>query len=156
MKIKLIIGYAGLFVGVCVMLWSLWLALFKKPPVKPHIKKYILRLSLGLAGYAAGLFGLNWFYAPESPYRYWVILLPLVPLMYMSFAIVRCVSEMDEMWKKIAIEAMAFSGLATGFTCFIYLFLRDMGAPEFHAEWAFYLMWIYYKLGAFFSWRRYR
>jgi hypothetical protein len=124
--------------------------------MKPQIKQYFLRMSLGFAGYAAGLFGLDYYYTPEAPYRYLLILLPLVPLIYVSFAIVRCVSEMDEMWKKIAIEAMAFSGFATGFTCLIYLFLRDMGAPEFHAEWAFYLMWIYYKVGAIFSWRRYR
>jgi putative transcriptional regulator len=37
-----------------------------------------------------------------------------------------------------------------GFASFIYLFLRDMSAPEFHAEWAFYLMWAYYFLGCSF------
>jgi hypothetical protein len=60
------------------------------------------------------------------------------------------------MKRKIYTEAMAFSGIATGFTCFIYLFLRDMGAPEFRAEWACYIMWGYYGIGAFFSWRRYK
>ena len=51
---------------------------------------------------------------------------------------------------------MAFSGIATGFTCFTYLFLRDMGAPEFRAEWAFYMMWAYYGVGAMLSNRRYK
>jgi len=72
-------------------------------------------------------------------------------LLYLATTIIRYVSGLDEMWKKIITEAMAFSGLATGFTCFTYLFLRDMGAPEFRAEWAFYMMWVYYGIGTFFS-----
>ena len=84
------------------------------------------------------------------------MLLPLLPLMFVAATIIRAVSDLDEMKRKIQIEAMAFAGLATGFTCFTYLFLRDMGAPEFRGEWAFYIMWAYYWIGLFFSWRRYR
>jgi len=83
-------------------------------------------------------------------------LLPILPILYMTAAIIRAISDMDEMKRKIVTEAMAFSGLATGFTCFSYLFFRDMGAPEFRPEWAFYVMWAYYGIGLFFSWRRYR
>ena len=60
------------------------------------------------------------------------------------------------MRRKIVCEAMAFSAIATGFTCFTYLFLRDMGAPEFRGEWAFYLMWAYYGIGGVISGWRYR
>ena len=124
--------------------------------MKPHVKKYYLRMALGLAGYVLGLFALNYFYKEHSPYRYWLILLPVLPLIFVSATIIRFVSETDEMWRKIFTEALAFSAIATGFTCFSYLFLRDIGAPEFHAEWAFYIMWAYYFVGLFFSWRRYR
>ena len=124
--------------------------------MKPHIKKYYLRMTLGFAGYTLGLFALNFFYRPHSPHRYWLILLPVLPLIYVSAAIIRFISDTDEMWRKIFTEAMAFSGLATGFTCFSYLFLRDMDAPEFHSEWAFYMMFAYYGIGLIFSWRRYK
>ena len=124
--------------------------------MKPHIKKYYLRMTLGFVGYALGLFALNYFYQPHSPYKYWLILLPVLPLIYVSTAIVRFISATDEMWRKIFTEALAFSAIATGFTCFSYLFLRGMGAPEFHGEWAFYIMWTYYWIGFFFSWRRYK
>lgn len=110
----------------------------------------------GFVGYALGLVALNYFRAKQLPHKYWLVLLPLLPMFYMITAIIRGVSDMDEMLRKVKTEAMAFSGLATGFTCFCYLFLRDMGAPEFHAEWAFYLMWAYYGIGAIFSWRRYK
>jgi hypothetical protein len=110
----------------------------------------------GFLAYALGLVALNWLYGSMEPHKYWLILLPVLPLIYLAATIISCASELDEMWRKILTEAMAFSGVAAGFTCFTYLFLRDMGAPEFHGEWAFYLMWIYYGMGAIFSYRRYR
>ncbi len=118
--------------------------------------KYTLRLIVGFTGYALGLVALNHFYSETSPHKYWLVLLPLLPMIYLAATIIRYVSELDEMWRKIITEAAAFSGIATGFTCFTYLFIRDMGAPEFHGEWAFYIMWAYYGIGAFFSWRRYK
>jgi ABC-type multidrug transport system fused ATPase/permease subunit len=90
------------------------------------------------------------------PHRYWLVLLLVLPLIYMATAIIRRVSEMDEMWRKIVTEALAFSAIATGFTCISYMFLHDMGAPEFRAQWAFCIMWAYYGIGLFFSWRRYK
>jgi hypothetical protein len=113
-------------------------------------------MSVGLVGYAVGLVALNYFDSKESPHRYWLVLLPALPMLYMVSSMVRAVSEMDEMWRKIVSEAMAFAGLATGFTCFTYLFVRDMGAPEFRPEWAFYIMWVYYGMGLFLSRRRYQ
>ena len=122
--------------------------------------KYTLRMIIALGGYALGLVALNSFDTEHRPHwlphNYWLALLPLLPLIYMATSIIRAVADLDEMKRKIYTEAMAFSGIATGFTCFIYLFLRDMGAPEFHAEWAFYIMWAYYWIGMFFSWRRYQ
>ena len=80
----------------------------------------------------------------------------MLPLIYTAATIVRYVSGLDEMWRKIVTEAMAFSGIATGFTCFTYLFLRDLGAPEFRAEWAFYIMGGYYLIGLMVLRLRYR
>ena len=124
--------------------------------MKPHVKKYYLRMTLGFAAYVLGLFALNYFYKEHSPYRYWLVLLPVLPLIYVSAAIIRFISEVDEMWRKIFTEAAAFSAIATGFTCFSYLFVRGMGVPEFHAEWAYYLMFAYFGIGLIFSWRRYK
>lgn len=118
--------------------------------------KYLSRMAVGLAGYALGLLMLNFLYEAHSPYKYGLVLLPVFPLLFVAATIIRAVSEMDEMWRKIVTEAMAFSAVATGFTCFSYLFVRDMGAPEFRADWAFSLMWAYYGVGSMLSFRRYR
>jgi hypothetical protein len=123
---------------------------------KPHVQKYVLRMTFGFTAYVLGLVAMNQLYG-QLPYGHWLILLPVAPLVYLAVAIIRFVSEgLDELQRKVITEAMAFSGVATGFTCFSYLFLRDMGAPEFHAEWAFYFMWAYYVIGGIFSWRRYK
>lgn len=118
--------------------------------------KYMIRMTVGLAGYALGLVALNSLYHEQSPYKYGLVLLPVLPLLYTAASIIQAVCEMDEMWRKIVSEAMAFSAIATGFSCFSYLFIRDMGFPEFRAEWAFYMMWAYYGVGTILSVRRYQ
>src|SRR5262249_52795478 len=124
--------------------------------MKTCLKKACWGMTAGLIAYALGLVLMNYLYRANSASRFWLILLPVLPLVYITSCVIRAVSERDEMQRKIVTEAMAFSGLATGFTCFSYLFLRDAGAPEFHAEWAFYIMWAYYGIGFLFSWSRYR
>ena len=115
-------------------------------------------MTAGFTAYALGIFALHYFFKGKehSSDRYWLILLPILPLLYIAAIIIRYVSELDEMWRKIITEAAAFSAIATGFTCFTYLFLRDIGAPEFHGEWAFYIMWFYYGIGVIISARRYK
>jgi hypothetical protein len=121
-------------------------------------KKYFLRMVFGFTAYALGIFALHYLFKDKehSPYRYWLILLPILPLLYIAATIIRYILEMDEMWRKIITESLAFAAIATGFTCVGYLFLQDIGAPEFRAYWAFDIMWAYYGIGLFFSWRRYK
>jgi len=124
--------------------------------MRPHRKKYFWRFTAGMTAYVLGIDVANHIHTPPSPYNFLLVLLPVLPLIYVCFVIIRYIADSDEMWRKIYMEAWAFSGIATGFTCFSYLFLRDMGAPVFRAEWAFYLMWVYYGIGIFFSRWRYR
>jgi hypothetical protein len=122
----------------------------------PHKKRFFCQFCLGMTAYVLGMDVVNHIHTPPAPYNYLMILLPVVPLIYVCAIIIRYIAESDEMWRKIYMEAWAFSGIATGFTSFSYLFVRDLGAPEFRAEWALYLMWIYYGIGLFFSRRRYQ
>jgi len=118
------------------------------------LTRFIIEFVLGFIAYGLGLVALNLWFDPNS--SYWVVLLPAIPLLYIATAIIRYITKLDEMQRKIFIEAMAFSGLATGFTCFNYLFLRDMGAPEFKAEWTFFAMWSFFGIGMIWSSKRYQ
>ena len=119
-------------------------------------RRYTIEMIIGFVAYGLALVVLNAVYEESLDYKYALALLPLMPLIYTVTVIIRFTAELDEMYMRIVTEAMAFSGLATGFTCFSYLFLRDLGAPEFRAEWAFYVMWIYYALGLLWSTWRYQ
>lgn len=124
--------------------------------MKPHCRKYIFRMVIGFVAYALGIFAANYF-NPGANHKYWTVLFPVIPIILIAGAIIGFVAEgLDELQRKVVTEAAAFSGIATGFTCFSYLFLRNMGAPEFHAEWAFYMMWGYYGVGAVLANLRYR
>ena len=123
--------------------------------MKTHNKKYLIRITVGFTGYGLGVLAWAILYPNHLPHRYWLGLLPVPPLIYVAAAMIRHISEKDEMWRKIITEAWAFSAIATGFTCASYVLLRGMGAPEFHAEWAFYILVAYAGIGLFFSRRRY-
>jgi hypothetical protein len=120
-----------------------------------HIR-YGREMALGFFAYGLGIVALNFGHIENSNLNLWLILLPCIPILYITSVIIRFVSELDEMQRKIVIEAMAFAGLSTGFTCFSYLFARDLGAPEFRAEWAFYAMVFFYGVGMLWSAKRYR
>ena len=120
---------------------------------------YFFQSALALVLYALGLAVSIVLYRhnlPPSPWQPLLVLLPTLPLIYFVTVIIRHVASLDEMWRKILTEAMAFSGLATGFTCFSYIFFINLGAPPFKPEWAFYLMWIYYGIGSVWSARRFQ
>ncbi|MFT4816082.1 MAG: hypothetical protein ACI80L_000808 [Pseudohongiellaceae bacterium] len=117
-------------------------------------KRYIFQLMAGIALYGVGLVAMNAMYSVEQS-GYWLILLPVIPILFVTATIIQFIVTRDEMQQKIITQSLAFSALATGFTCFSYLFLRDLGAAEFHAEWAFYLMWFYYGLAFCWYWRKY-
>ena len=124
--------------------------------MKPHIKKYLLRMIVALAAYALAVFAGSYFYKAEYPHKTWLVLLPVLPLIYIAAIIMRHISEKDEMWRKIITEAFAFSAIATSFTCASYMFLRnEMDAPEFRAEWVICIMAAYALIGMFFSGRKY-
>jgi hypothetical protein len=121
-------------------------------------KPYILRKIVGFIAYACGLWALIYFSGkhPHSPYRYWLMLLPVLPMIYLIFTVIRQISEKDEMWRKIITESLAFSAIATTWTCCSFFFLRVVGLPTFSAEWVFFMLIAYYLIGLFFSWRRYK
>ena len=144
-----------------VITFPLCLAVFVSAAInmklmKPHIKRYYRRMMVGMGAYVLGIDLANHIHTQSSPCKYLLVLLPIVPLIYVSFAIIQCIADMDEMVRKINLEAMAFAGVATGFTCFSYLFVHDVGAPELPLSYAFYVMWAYFLIGKFFLWRRYR
>ena len=82
--------------------------------------KYTMRKTAGFIAYACGLWAMKYFSAEHShsPYRYWLVLLPVLPMIYLILTFHRQLfEEKDEMWRKIITESLAFTATATAWTC---------------------------------------
>ena len=120
--------------------------------------KYTLQKTVGFIAYALGVWAMLYLYwkHSHSTYRYWLVLLPVLPMIYLIVITLRGFSEKDEMWRKIISESLAFSAIATAWTCCSFFLFRAIGVSTFHVEWVFFIMVAYYLIGFFFSWRRYK
>ena len=121
-------------------------------------KQYRLQLGLALAVYALLLvisLPLTQAY-PESPWRYPLAVIPMLPFLYGIGAYIRYLRRLDELEQRIALESLAIAFGGTAAITFGYGFLENVGLP--HANWMFVWpvmagLWI---LGGMFARRRYQ
>ena len=80
-----------------------------------------------------GLLALAVWWAPnmgDSPWRYVVALLPLIPGLFLAFGVVRVTSKIDEMERRILLEAVAFSFIFTLILLLSFGLLGLVGMPQ--------------------------
>ena len=80
-----------------------------------------------------GLLALAGVWAPNmenSLWRYVVALLPLIPGLFLAFGIVRVTSKIDEMERRILLEAVAFSFIFTLILLLSFGLLGLVGIPQ--------------------------
>jgi hypothetical protein len=73
----------------------------------------------------------------EAPWRYYVAILPVVPAALTLWVVIRGLSRLDELQKRIQLQAVGFSLAATALLTFAYGFLEGVGFP--HLNWTFVL-----------------
>jgi hypothetical protein len=93
---------------------------------------------------------------PSAPWRYLVAVLPVVPAGLTLTIFIRALARLDEMQKRIQMQAFGFSLGATALVTFGYGFLEGAGMP--HLSWTFVLplMAILWGVGTAFFALRYR
>jgi hypothetical protein len=74
---------------------------------------------------------------PKAAWRYAVAVLPLIPAALTLWIFVRALSRLDELQKRIQMQAFGFSLGATALLTFGYGFLEGVGMP--HLSWTFVL-----------------
>ena len=67
---------------------------------------------------------------PGASWRYYVALLPAMPAALVIWLIVRQLARMDEIQKRIQVQAIGFSMAATALLTFAYGFLEAVGMPQ--------------------------
>jgi hypothetical protein len=74
---------------------------------------------------------------PDAPWRYFVAVVPVAPAALAVFYFVRRLARLDELQRRIQMEALGFSVAATALITFAYGFLEGVGLP--HLNWTYIL-----------------
>jgi hypothetical protein len=74
---------------------------------------------------------------PDASWRYVVAVAPVAPAALVLILFARRLSQLDELQKRIQIEAFGFSLVATALVTFAYGFLEGAGMP--HLNWTYIL-----------------
>ena len=80
-----------------------------------------------------GLLALAVSWAPSmehSVWRYVIALLPMIPGLFLTFGIIRVTSKIDEMERRILLEAVAFSFILTLILLLSFGLLGLVGVPQ--------------------------
>jgi hypothetical protein len=92
----------------------------------------------------------------DQPIKTLVALTPLVPAALALYAYLRFLSRMDELGRRIQLEALAFGFGAAGMLTFAYGFLENAGFPQLSYIWVFPLMIFLWGIGGAIASYRYR
>ncbi|KTB63391.1 MULTISPECIES: hypothetical protein [Pseudomonas] len=70
---------------------------------------------------------------PDGTAKIALALLPVIPMIAMAVSIIRRLNSMDELGRKIQLEALAVAFVCTALTTFSYGFLETAGLPRLSA-----------------------
>jgi len=97
------------------------------------IRRYFLELGLWFAAYALVLAGSLWLLqagVEGTGLRIAVSLSPMVPGVGVCWAVLRQLGRMDEMQRRLQLEALAIAFAGTALVTFSYGFLENAGFPK--------------------------
>jgi hypothetical protein len=127
-------------------------------PVAVAHRRYVIQLALAMICY--GIVLIISLKLIPSVTRGWlqvlVAIAPVVPVIFVLASIVRLLSRIDEMQRRIHLEAMA---LAAGITALLALtcgFLENAGMPRLSGFWTFASIGVLWAVFAMILQRRYR
>lgn len=92
---------------------------------------------------------------PGSAWRYVLVLLPMLPAAGIAAAVMRQIRRMDELQRRIQLEALAFGFAGTAFLTLGYGFLELAGLPSLSMFVVWPLMAALWVLGLALASRRY-
>ncbi|MHB1551918.1 MAG: hypothetical protein ACYCX6_12095 [Vulcanimicrobiaceae bacterium] len=129
-----------------------------KNPIDTARRRYVLELTAGMLAYAAiliaSIHALN--AGVPAPWRSAVTLAPVVPVAAVFIAIVRFFGGIDELQRKIHLEALAVAAGVTALLAVTYGFLEGVGFPKLTAFATYACIMLCWGLAAPFVARRYK
>jgi hypothetical protein len=101
------------------------------------IKRYCKEFGGAMIGYTALVPVSIWLLRGReySPWRYPIAILPVIPAIFVMWAVIRAVRSLDELQRRIQFEAIIFSFLATCLLTLTWGFLQNAGLPHADVLW---------------------
>ncbi|KPD27228.1 hypothetical protein ABZR71_25480 [Pseudomonas paraeruginosa] len=120
-------------------------------------KRFFLELLLALAAYAAAVLLSGQFLAglEAGAGRVLLALLPVPPMIAMALVVIRQLRRLDEMGRRIHLEALALAFVCTALLTFAYGFLETIGFPKLSMFFVWPLMGATWAIGCVLALRRY-
>lgn len=84
---------------------------------------------------------------PSVDWRYFVAALPVVPAGIVVWLTVRALSRLDEVRKRMQMQAVGFALASTALITFAYGFLEGVGMPQLNSTWVLPLITALWGLG---------
>ena len=120
-------------------------------------RAYARELTIAMAAYVVAVFVTVWLTPKIDPVlRAPFVLIPLIPSAFALRAYLRFLGRMDELGRRIQLEALAFGFGAAGMLTFAYGFLENAGLPKLSYVFVFPLMIALWGIGGAIATRRYR
>ena len=118
-------------------------------------KRFFLEL-LALVGYAAAVLISGQSLAGTEPGAGRVFaLLPVPPMVALALVVIRYLRRLDEMARRIHLEALALAFVGTALLTFAYGFLETTGFPKLSMFFVWPLMGAFWAIGCVLGLRRY-
>jgi hypothetical protein len=92
----------------------------------------------------------------HTPLGYSIAFLPIIPSIFAMFGFMRMFRGLDELQRRIQLEAVAFSFLATCLITLTWAFQQNAGLPRFDVSFVAPLLVLLWGLGLFVAKRRYQ
>ncbi|WP_054891535.1 MULTISPECIES: hypothetical protein [unclassified Pseudomonas] len=121
-------------------------------------KRHVISFVLFLVAYMACVLVSSHFLVSMAPgiAKTLVALVPVPAMIGMAWAVVRQLRSLDEMVRRIQLEALGLAFVATALLTFSYGFLETAGFPRLSMFMVWSLMGPLWALGTFIGVRRYR
>lgn len=120
-------------------------------------RTYLRELLIAMAAYVAAVLVTVKLTPDVDPVlRVPFVLIPLIPSAFALRAYLRFLGRMDELGRRIQLEALAIGFGAAGMLTFAYGFLENAGFPQLSYIWVFPLMIFLWGIGGAIATRRYQ
>lgn len=120
-------------------------------------KEYTMQFSVAMVGYVLVLFASTYIIKanPDAWWRVPLAVAPVIPAFFGLIIFVRYLGRMDELQRRIQLDAIAFGSGATAILTFAYGFLENVGFPHMSPVFVLPMLVALWGIGTIIASRKY-